>query len=89
VELAKNAHTRAGDRVWVPRSSVDHRIALHARCHLHAPPACYHPAVHLRATLQNPFVVGALQASQGLGRDWIPLRPAKARWIPWPVAKEW
>jgi hypothetical protein len=47
------------------------------------------PAGHLRATLRNPFVVGALQASQGLGRDWIPLRSAGGRWIPWPVAKVW
>src|SRR4029079_10121795 len=32
-------------RGWVAHSSVDHRIATHARCHLHDPPACYHPAV--------------------------------------------
>jgi len=34
----------------------------------------------------NPFVVGALQASQELGRDWIPLRErpyASAAQLPW------
>jgi hypothetical protein len=47
------------------------------------------PACDLRATIRNPLVVNALQASQELGRDWIPLGSAGVRWIPWPVAKVW
>jgi hypothetical protein len=37
----------------------------------------------------NPFVVGALQASQVLGPDRNPLGTVGGRWIPWPVAKVW
>jgi hypothetical protein len=37
------------------------------------------PAGHLRETLRNPLVVSALQASQELGHDKIPLRAAGSR----------
>jgi hypothetical protein len=47
------------------------------------------PSGHLRETLRNPFVVSALQVSQVVGRDSLPLKAAGFRWIPWPVAKVW
>jgi hypothetical protein len=39
------------------------------------------PAGHLRATIRNPLVVNALQASQVFGRDRIPPCATGVRWI--------
>jgi len=60
--------------VWVRRSSVDHRIATHAPCHLHDPPACYHPAVQ-SISRRDPAASlrGALRCS------WDPLGSLLAR----------
>ena len=58
---SRRTHTRAlATRVWVPRSSVDHRIATHARCHLHDPPAGYPPAVQ-SISRGDPARVAALR----------------------------
>jgi hypothetical protein len=48
-----------------------------------------YPAGRLRETIRNPLVVSALQASQELGHDKIPLRAAGVRWIPSALAKLW
>jgi hypothetical protein len=47
------------------------------------------PAGRRTETLRNPLVVSALQASQELGHDKIPLRAAGDRWIPSALAKLW
>jgi hypothetical protein len=59
----RRTQTRAlAPRVWATRSSVDGRIATHARCHLHDRPAHDHPAVQ-SISLRDPARVAALRVA--------------------------
>jgi len=49
-------------------------MATHARCHLHDPPACYHPAVQ-SISWGDPARVAALRVAVPAGPDGSPTGP--------------
>ena len=64
-ERSRRTRTRAlANAGLARRSSVDHRIAAHCPCHLHARPARYHPAVQSISLLSQPASLRCALASR-------------------------
>ena len=68
---SRRKRTRAlATRVWVPRSSVDHRIATHARCHLHDPIRWSTDERRTQTAIASARVRGLLEAALRGDREW-------------------
>jgi hypothetical protein len=78
-EGRRRTRTRAlAARVWVRRSSVDHRIEHVGRRHLHDPPAIHHPAVQF-ISRRDPARAAALRVdvvTDGAGSQTLRCRGA-------------